>query len=220
MFDYAQRLKLALTDTARRSAFKAAAGVVFAIAAGFLLAALWSALDSGLGWGPIYASLAIGAGFVAIGAILLLVAARPRHAMPTTDELKREVEARVNLAADAAVDRARTEAARMADMAGNKVHSLLDQASFRANKLASDTERRVQGLARDTARKAGLTGENVEAARQAAGRASQKAGAAANSNAGSMAKLLAAFAVGVTLAARLRDRPREDPVDFDEDDLL
>ena len=209
MLDYAQRLKLALGDVARRSAFKAVAGVLFAIGAGFLLAALWSWLATGLGWGSVNASLAIGAGFVVIGLLLLLLT-RPRHRMPTTDDLKKEVQARVNLAADAAVNRARSEASRMVDMAENKVHSVMDQASFRANKFASDTERRVQDLARDTARKAGLTPENVDAARQAAGRASDKARVAANSNAGSMAKLLAAFAVGVTLAAKLRENRRDD----------
>lgn len=209
MFDYAQRLKLALADTARRSAFKLAAGVILAIGLGFLLAALWSWLAIGLGWGPVHASLAIGLGFVVIGGGVLVATARPRHKMPTTDDLKREVEARVSLAADAAVQRARSEALRMAGMAENKVHSMMDRATHRASSFAGDA-----------ARKAGLSSENVEAAKRAASHASQKASDAANSNAGSMAKLIAAFAIGVTLAARLRDSRRQPPDDFDEDDFI
>ena len=74
MFDYAQRLQLALGDVVRRSALKVIAGVVLAVAIGFLLAALWSWLAHGLGWGATMASLAIGGGFVVIGAIILMVA--------------------------------------------------------------------------------------------------------------------------------------------------
>lgn len=220
MFDYARRLQLALGDTVRRSAMKGIAGVVIAAGAGFLIAALWSWLAHGLGWGAINASLAIGGGFVLIGVVLLLISARPRHHMPTSDDLKREVEATVSLAADAAADRARTEAQRVMDMAQNKVSSLMDGASFRANRMANDAERRVQGFVRDTARKAGVTTENVTAARDAAGRARAKAGAAANSNGGSMAKLLAAFAVGVTLASTLASRRDAAADDFDDDDLF
>lgn len=214
MHSYAQRLKLALADTARRSAFKAVAGVLFAIAAGFLLAALWSWLAHGLGWGSAVASLAIGAALLVIGLVVMMLA-RPRHPMPSSEDLKHEVQAQINLAADAAVLRARSEAARMVDMAGNKVHSVMDQASYRAHKFASDTERRVQDLARDTAQRAGLTPENTKAAKDAARHVSDRAKVAANSNAGSMAKLLAAFAVGVTLAARLRENRRDD--DYDDD---
>ena len=70
MFDYAQRLQLALKDTARRSAMKAAAGIVLAVAAGFLVAALWSFLAHNLGWGPALASLVVAGLFILAGLIL------------------------------------------------------------------------------------------------------------------------------------------------------
>lgn len=211
MFDYVQRLQLALSDTARRTAMKVVAGVVLAVGAGFLLAALWSWLAYGLGWGATLASLAIGGAFVVIALILLAAASKPRHEMPTSDDLKREVEARVNLVADAAADRARQEAGRMMDMAGNKVTSLMDQASYRANKFASDAERRVYSTARETAEKVGLTPENVEAAKRTFASTAETTTRAANSNAGSMAKLIGAFAIGIALANRLRgDRDDDD----------
>lgn len=211
MFDYVQRLQLALSDTARRTAMKVVAGVVLAVGAGFLLAALWSWLAYGLGWGATLASLAIGGGFVVIALILLAAASKPRHEMPTSDDLKREVEARVNLVADAAADRARQEAGRVMDMAGNKVTSLMDQASYRANKFANDAERRVYSTARETAEKVGLTPENVEAAKRTFASTAETTTRAANSNAGSMAKLIGAFAIGIALANRLRgDRDDDD----------
>lgn len=211
MFDYVQRLQLALSDTARRTAMKVVAGVVLAVGAGFLLAALWSWLAYGLGWGATLASLAIGGGFVVIALILLAAASKPRHEMPTSDDLKREVEARVNLVADAAADRARQEAGRVMDMAGNKVTSLMDQASYRANKFANDAERRVYSTARETAEKVGLTPENVEAAKRTFASTAETTTRAANSNAGSMAKLIGAFAIGIAFANRLRgDRDDDD----------
>lgn len=206
MFDYVQRVQLALGDVARRSAFKAVAGLLFAIGAGFLLAALWSWLATGLGWGSMLASLAIGGGLIVTGLLIIAVSARRKHRMPTTDDLRREVEARVGLAADAASARAQAEALRMVGMVENKAHSLFDRATFRANKFASDAERQAQ----DLAHKAGFTPENVHAARETADRAQKTVRRAAASNPGSMAKLLGAFAIGVALAARLRERGHRD----------
>lgn len=221
MFDYTKRLQLAVGDSARRTAMKIIAGLVLAVSAGFLLAALWTWLATGLGFGAMYASLAIGGAFLLVALVLLAVASKPKHDMPTTDDLKREVEARLSLAADAATDRALHEAERVMDMAGNKVSLLMNEASFRADKLASDAERRVQGMARDTARKVGLSSENIAAAKQAFGHASGNARTAADSNAGSMAKLLGAFAIGITLAAKLQEHRRRDSFDdLDGDDLL
>lgn len=204
---------------ARRSAMKVVAGVVLAAAVGFLVAALWSWLANELDWGPTLASLAVGGGFALIGIIILIMSSRPRHEMPTGDDLRKEVEARVTLAADAAVNRVQGEALRMADMAENKVHALMDQAGFRANRLASETERRAQGFVRDAAQTVGLTSGNLRAARDGAGQATDKLSDAANSNAGSMAKLIGAFAIGVTVAAKLKES-RQPRYDFDEDDFL
>ena len=221
MLDYVNRLQLAVKDTARRSVMKVVAGVILGIAAGFLMAALWSFLAVNLGWGSMLASLTIGGGLALIALIFLAVANRRKHTMPTTDDLKREVEARVSLATDAAVNRARTEAARVVDMAGNRAQSLMDEAGYRANKLAGDTERRVFGMARDAARTVGLTSDNIASLQSGARDATDTAKRAADSNVGSMAKLIGAFAVGVTLAAKVQESRRSSRAfEFDEDDLL
>lgn len=217
MFDYAQRLQLALKDTARRSVMKLVAGLVLAIAAGFLIAALWSFLAHNLDWGPALASLAIGALFVLVAVILLAMSKKAKHQMPTKEDLRKEVEARVNLATEAAADKARVEASRLMDMAGNKVVSLMDDAAYKANKLADDTERRVYGAVRSVAQSTGLTPSNIQMAKTKVEDATQTLSRASSSNAGSMAKLLGAFAVGVTLASKLGERRRYD--DY-EDDIL
>lgn len=221
MFDYAQRLQLALKDTARRSAMKAAAGAILAVAAGFLVAALWSFLAHDMDWGPALASLAVAALFIMVGLILFVMSKNARHEMPTTDDLRKEVEARVALATNAAVEKARFEAERVVDMAGNKVSSLMDEASYRATKLADDTERRVFGVARSAAQAVGFTQSNLDTVRSKVEDAQDTLSRANSSNAASMAKLLGAFAIGVTLAAKLREREDEDPYDYDyQDDIL
>ncbi|MBU3030286.1 phage holin family protein [Paracoccus marinaquae] len=205
MFDYARKMQLALGDIARRSALKAVAGVVLALGAGFLLAALWSWLANGLGWGAMLASLALGAGLVVIGLVILAVASKTRHPMPDTDELRREVEARVSLAADAAVGRAKTEAMRMASRAETRVETLM-----------GDAARRV----RDTARKSGLGDDTIDAARRGAGQAARRVSRAARSDAGGLAGLIGAFALGVALASRLAGGRPPDPAPEDEEDDL
>lgn len=139
--------------------------------------------------------------------------------MPTTDDLKREVEARVSLASDAAVTRIRSEADRVVGMAESKAHSLMDQASHRAVKLAGDAERKVFGTVRDTARSVGLTTETLQTAERQLRSGKQQVRQAANTNAGSMAKLFGAFAVGVTLAAKLQEGRRRD-TRYDPDDMI
>ncbi|WP_347139707.1 phage holin family protein [Paracoccus sp. SSK6] len=217
MFDYAQRLQLALKDTARRSAMKAVAGVILAIAFGFLVAALWSFLAHNLGWGPALASLAIGVLFVLVAVILLVMSKHTKHEMPTKEDLRKEVEARVSLAAEAAADKARAEADRLMDMAGNKVASLMDDATYRANKLANDTEQRVYGAARSAAEAVGLTATNINTVRSKVQSANETLSRANSSNAASIAKILGAFAVGITLAAKLKEGRDPDPY---EDDIL
>lgn len=217
MFDFAQKMQRAVADRARGLGLKAAAGLVVLVALGFLLAALWSFLAHELDLGSTLASLVIGIVLVVIAAVLIVVS-KPKQPMPTTDELKREVEARISLATDVAVDRARTEAARVVDMAGNKASSLMDEAGYRAAKLAGDAERRVFGTVRDTARAVGLTAETSRDVKREFRNVKAGASRAANTNAGSMAKLIGAFAVGVTLASTLSERRNR--TEFDEDDLL
>lgn len=216
MFDYARNMQLAVKDMARRSAVKAAAGGVMIVGLGFLLAALWSWLATELGWGSTYASLAIGGGFLVIGLIMITAAGRARHHAPTADDLKREVEARISLAADAAAGRARAEAMRIVDTATGRVTDIVDRAAGNASRFVSETEHKVRDLTRDTAAMAGLTPENVEAVKETAQDYAEKAQRAANSNPGSMAKLIGAFAVGIAVASKLKGGRRTD----DDDDYL
>ncbi|QBX34551.1 phage holin family protein [Paracoccus liaowanqingii] len=219
MFDFARRIQLAVGDTFRRAALKAAAGVAGLIASGFLLAALWSFLANELDWGSTLASLAIGGVLLLIAVILIAMSSRRKHEMPTTDDLKREVEARVSLATDAAVTRARSEATRMVGLAETKAHSLMDQASYRATKLADDAERKVFGGFRETVRSIGLDSDTRQSAERRIQAGTQQVKQAANSNVGSMAKLFGAFAVGVTLAAKIQESRNTDPA-YDPDDLI
>lgn len=220
MFDFTRKVQLALGDTARRAALKAGAGVAGLIASGFLLAALWSFLATELGWGSALASLTIAVLLAVIAAVLIAISSRRKHEMPSTDDLKREVEARVTLAADAAATKARAEAARVMDMAETKAHALMDQAGYRAAKLANDAERKVFGTVRQTARAVGLSGDKPRpAVRQnfvAAPPASRPAPAVSSAG---MAKALGAIAVGITLAAKLQEGRRRDQ-DYDPDDLM
>ena len=219
MFDFARRVQEAVGDTVRRTAMKAVAGMVGLMAGGFLTAALWSWLANDLDWGSTLASLTIGGGLILLMIILLAMAAKRKHTMPTTDDLKREVEARVSLAADAAATRARAEATRIVELAEAKAHSLMDQAGSRATKLASDAEEKLFGSVRNTARAAGLTSSNVTAAKQSFQNGAHQLRQATDSNAGTMTKLVGAFAVGVTLAAAMQER-RHDRMDYDPDDMM
>lgn len=214
MFDYTRNMKLALQDMLRRSAIKAAAGLVLLIGLGFLLAALWSFLATELAWGSMNASLAIGGGFMLIGVIFLLVGGRVAHEPPSTDDLKNEIEARLTLATDAAANRARAEVMRVVDGAADRANALMGRASSRASHFVSDTEETI----RDTARKVGLTPERVDAAKDQAQDLAQQAKEAADSNAGSMTKLVGAFAIGMTLAATLSRRRQGDDDGYDEFD--
>lgn len=219
MFDFARNAKLALTDKARRAALKGAAGLVAAVGLGFLIAALWSYLATELDWGAALASLAIGGGFVVIALVLIAMSSREKHKMPSSDDLKKEVEARVSLATDAAVARARSEADKVVATVESKAHSLMDEAGFRAAKLANDTERRVFGTVRDTATSLGLSTSNIQSAQRSTEKFVQQARQSSNSNAGSMAKLIGAFAVGITLAAKVQESRRSD-IYHDPDDVI
>lgn len=137
--------------------------------------------------------------------------------MPAKEDLRKEVEARASLAAEAAADKARAEAQRLLDMAGNKAASLMDDARYRANKLADDTERRVYGAARHAAESVGLTASNINTVKSKVQNANETLSRANSSNAASIAKILGAFAVGVTLAAKLKEG--RDPERYEDDSL-
>lgn len=231
MFDYSRKMRLALSDQARRIGLKAAAGAVLAIGGGFLLSALWLWLAHLPGWGPLGASLAIGLGFVILGLLILVLAGRVRHRPPEAEELRSEVEERLALAADAvlgkvgakaeeAMDRVQERAGRvlgdaqaraghLVDLAGNRVTSLMDSVSYKADRLAGDGEARARNAARQArdaaSAKMGLTPEQMSE------KASRGFERARRSNLAAMAPVIGAFAVGLTLASRLQGwRHRDD----------
>ena len=222
MFDYARKMQLALSDAGRRVAFKAAAGVVALIGAGFLLAALWTFLARNLGWGPLGASLAIGIIFVAIAGFLLSRSKAVMHPVPTTDELKAEVETRVSLAADAALEKARGKASEVVDTVEAKVSGLVENVAERASRFASDAEAKVHGFTRnvagEAASKVGLTPKFFSEAQDTFDRVK-------DSNAVTIPPLLGAFAIGIALASKVQQWRHQDDHDgydadgfYDEDD--
>lgn len=216
MFDYARNMQLALSDAGRRVAMKAAAGAVFALAAGFLLAALWTFLARNLGWGPLGASLAIGLLFVIVGVVLLSMSKKVEHPVPSTDELKAEVETRLSLATDAALEKARVKATEVVDTVENKVHTLMDNAAYKAEKFASDAEAKVQGFTRNVAgqaaQKVGLTPGFLAEAQNTVDRVK-------HSDMATIPPLLSAFAIGIAIANRVKGRRQSDERhDYDQYD--
>ncbi len=219
MFDYAKNMQLALTDMVRRAAVKAAAAVVIAIGAGFLIAALWTFLAYTLDWGSLGASLAIGVVFVVIGVIVLMRGNKVKHPVPSTDELRAEVETRVSLATDAALEKARIKATEVVDSVENKVYGVVDEVSYKAHKLADDAEAKVQTFTRTAATtaasKVGLTPKVMSDAQDALDRVK-------TSNAATIPPVLGAFAAGIALASRIqqwRHRDDEPYDDFDDDEF-
>lgn len=210
MFDYARKLQLAASDIGRRVGLKAAAGALGALAAGFLIAALWTFLARTLGWGPLWASLVIGVLFGAIAGVLFAMSSKVKHPVPSTDELKREVEARANLATEAALERAKEKAREVVDMAGNKAHSLMDSASYRASAMVDDAEARVRKFTDTTVSNAvhsvGLDSGVVNDVRSFVGDVR-------SSRAGPAMGILGAFTVGLALASRLGQGLRYDEGD-------
>lgn len=211
MFDYARNMQLALSDAGRRTAMKAAAGAVFALAAGFLIAALWTFLARNLGWGPLGASLAIGILFAIAGVVLWSMSKKVNHPVPSTDELKAEVETRLSLATDAALEKARIKATEVVDTVENKVHALVDDVAFKAEKFASDAEAKVHGFTRNVAgqaaQKVGLTPGFFAEAQDTVERVK-------HSNAAAITPLVGAFAVGIAIANRVQSwRHAGDPGD-------
>ncbi|WP_245948560.1 phage holin family protein [Paracoccus lutimaris] len=197
-------MQLALTDKLRRGGLMAGAGAVLLVGLGFLLAALWTWLATYLEWGPLWASLAIGAGFVSIGFVLMLMAAREKHPTPSTDELRAEIEERANLMVDAALDKASQKATRLMDAAGQRVQTLSDRVVYGADRYADRAEAQAQAAAQRI-REASDSGLKVASETLEDVTARVK-----HSNTAAIAPLIGAFAIGLTLASRLRNRHRGD----------
>lgn len=215
MFDYARNMQLALSDAGRRVALKAAAGAVIALGAGFLIAALWSFLAWNLGWGPVGASLAIGLLFVIVGIVFLSMSKKVNHPVPSTDELKAEVETRLSLATDAALEKARLKAVEVVDNVENRVHAVVDGLTYKAERFVDDAEAKVQGFTRNVAgqaaQKVGLTPRFFAEAQDTMDRVK-------NSNAATIPPLLSAFAVGIALANRVQAWRQPQDGHYDQDD--
>ncbi|UXU80146.1 phage holin family protein [Paracoccus sp. SMMA_5_TC] len=228
MFNYTRNMQLALSDKLRRAGLGAGAVGAVVVGVGFLISALWIWLAHHLHWGPLGASLAIGATFVAVGLIALAGARRERHPMPTTDDLKSEVAQNLTLLADQAVDRATgvadaainraSEAAsQLVERTGQKVHSVADTLAYKADLLAERAESRVVGSAR---RSGEAIMDRLGIAPQTLRKAQDGLSRGGKSNAATLAPLLGAFAVGMTLASRFQDWRHRDEVDdwHDADD--
>lgn len=211
MSDYVNRLQLALGDKARRAGLAAGAGAVLLIGAGFLLAALWSWLAWRLELGPIYASLIIGGFFAVIGLTLLALSAKERHAVPTTEDLRAEVEAAVHLAADAAVDMVKFQATNAVDGAKAKVSSLFGGAGGRVMTAAQGAGDLAAGASRKVADAAEMGGEALHEARETLDRAM-------DTRAGPALGLAGAFSIGVLLAGLISQSRSKDDFYYDDED--
>lgn len=194
MFVFGQRVRLALGDCARRTGLRAAACGALLIAAGFLIAALWSALAYGLGWGAIYASLAIGLVFLLIGLALLMLGGQPRHQMPSARDLRQEVGMQASMMTDALAAQARNEAYR-----------LVGKAKARASAFARGEGREKARPRRPVADRP-VTDRPVTdrpAADPPGKTESPRPKKAPTSNTANIAIMLAAFSVGAIMAAKM-----------------
>lgn len=212
MFDYLDRLQLALGDKARRTGMKSGAGAVAGVGAGFLLAALWSWLTWGLDLGPTVASLIIGVAFLIIALIIWLAASRHSHPMPTGEELRSEIEARLNGMADAAIDKVKSRAEDAVDGARSRVFSIFGSAGSTTQEKAEGSAEAMSDIARETSQKGG---ETLKDMRETLDRAVE-------TKAGPAIGLAGAFTLGVVIASALsRSRNKDDFYyydDWDEDD--
>lgn len=191
MFDVTRRFQLALSDLGRRSGLVVAAAVLLVVAAGFLLAALWTVLAHSLDWGPVLASLILAGLCVLVAGGLLLTARRARHAMPSAGDVQAEMEARAKLATAVAVGAVKMRAAQATASAGQHLHGLWDRARYQGDRAASDLE--------------------AEAARMA--QAATQAGAKATGGGAPGLVLAGAFVIGVALAHFLRQGNDKDAAD-------
>lgn len=208
MMDVSHRFKLALSDMARRSGLRVAAGLLAILGGGYLLAALWSLLARDLRWGPTIASLVIGVLCLILTGILLLVSRKTRHDMPTGDDVKREMAARVSLAGDMAMNTVKTRVKNAGKGAAQKASSLFDIARFKADTAAEKLDEGVEKvrttppseLAAESAGRIGIDPDKVRAGITQAGQAFESF---KNMRSAPAIGLVAAFAIGLAIANRL-----------------
>ncbi|TKW66151.1 MAG: phage holin family protein [Paracoccus denitrificans] len=211
MFDYVNRMQLALGDKARRAGMKAGASVALLIGAGFLLAALWSWLAWHLELGPAYASLIIGGAFAVIGLIVWLASSKEKHAVPSADDLRSEVETRVGLATEAAIDRVKYEAGSAVEGAKAKVSSLFGGVADKVSNVAHGAGDLASGAGKEVSKVASKGGELLSEARETLDTAMEP-------KAGPGIGLAGAFAVGMVLAGALSRSRSKDDFYYDDDE--
>lgn len=211
MFDYVNRMQLALGDKARRAGLKAGAGVALLIGAGFLLAALWSWLAWQMALGPIYASLIIGAAFAVIGLIILSGSGKERHAVPTAEDLRSEVSTTLSLAADAAIDKVKFQAESAVEGAKAKVSSLFGGAGDKVMSAAHGAVDLAAGAGRKVAEAAEMGGETLHEARETLDRAME-------TKAGPAIGLAGAFSIGMVFASLISKSRSNDDFYYDDED--
>ncbi|MFV0292985.1 MAG: phage holin family protein [Paracoccus sp. (in: a-proteobacteria)] len=197
MYDYVNQMQLALGDKARRAALKAGGAITMMIGTGFLIAAIWNWIAWYLELGPIFASLIIGGIFTLAGLIVWLMGTSPRHPVPTTDDLRREVGTRLNLAADAAMDKVKNRAESAMGNAQDRVSSLFGSANDRVRNLADDAAEMTSSTAETAARAMEQASDAVREAHETLNRTIQ-------SPAGPAIGLAGAFALGMILAGAMR----------------
>lgn len=213
MFDYVNKLQLALGDKARRTSLKLGAAVAALIGLGFLIAAAWSLLAWNLELGPAMASLIVGGVFALVGAVIWTQSNPERHPMPTGDELRAEVEMRLQGATDAAIDKVKSTATEAVDNAQAHVSAFFGAAPDKARNMAKTAGAGVGAMAsnavKGAATKAGISDDGLDEVKATVERAAPGVG------------LVGAFAVGMAIANALASRRNEEDLyfdDYDDDD--
>lgn len=217
MLDFSRRARLASSDLGRRAALMGAAALIALVGTGFLLAMLWTVLALELGWGSVWASLAIAILCLMVAGLLALAARKPRHVMPAAGDLTREIKARGVLASEAAMAGMRKKA----DLAGRTVmqslfglrdrvrhdtDAMADRLDATASRVAQAAHRPQRREAQPDARRPSFGPRDDAAA--GAGQAGQGTGEgflahAARLRASPGLALVSAFAVGLALASAI-----------------
>ncbi len=213
MLDFTRLMKLALADRARRAALKIVAGLLLLLAAGFLLAALWSFLAVYLAWGSMLASLAIGGGSAVVALIVLAVSGKVRHVAPTSDDLKQEIGAKLGVMAENVKEQAGQKIRTAMGLAGQKARRAVDEAEYAADRAADRAEARASELARGVVPEmAQFLGLSSETAKQVGKVVTQ----VRESRLAPLLPVAGAFAVGIFVAQRLVSGAAADEADWDE----
>lgn len=217
MLDFTRRARLAGADLGRRAGLLAGAGLLAAIAGGFLLAALWSYLAHGLHWGPAAASLALALLCLLGAAVLGLLGRARRHAMPTPADLGRELRARGVLATESVMAALRHRVALGGETARQRVFGIgdrarhgVDAAADRLDAAAARMAGKVSGA--DPAQSAA---PGLDPAALAAGLTAAREGAGRFVRTSPVLALASAFAVGLVLAGAVAPADDEDDEDGD-----